>query len=108
MANARRWPLRLERPVRPVAQAVRHDAAAHEEGTIMSRTGDEITELSPDMLAQARGCDPENECYADCCDAARSAIDGDYLNMMSDQEKQERETELGEALAWARKQRWVP
>lgn len=73
----------------------------------MSRTGDEITELTRDMLAQARGCFPENECYGDCCDAARSEIDGDHLDVMSDQEKRERETELREALAWAKTQKWA-
>ncbi|HEV2255386.1 MAG TPA: hypothetical protein VGS06_19570 [Streptosporangiaceae bacterium] len=60
------------------------------------------------MLAQFRGCEFGNECYPDCCDAARSAIDGEYLDLMSDRDKRERETELGEALAWAKAQRWTP
>ena len=72
-----------------------------------SFTGDQITELSRDMLAQFRGCFPENECYGDCCDAAASAIEGEYLDMMNDREKQERDTELADALAWAKTQRWV-
>lgn len=73
-----------------------------------ARMGDEITELTRDMLAQARGCYPENDCYHDCCEAAQSTIDGEYQDMMSDAEKRAREAELAAALRWAKTRRWVP
>lgn len=68
----------------------------------------EITVLTRDMLAQFRGCDPENECYPDCCDAAQAAITGEYLDSMTGQEKARRDEELRNALTWARTQTWVP
>jgi hypothetical protein len=70
-------------------------------------TGDQVTELSADMLAQARGCFPENECYYDCVEAAGRTINGDYLDHMTSAEKEQREAELRNALAWAKTQSWI-
>lgn len=55
-----------------------------------------ITQLNQDMLAQYRGCSPENECYHDCCDAARYCID-EQLDAI----------ELDKALKWAKTQNWI-
>lgn len=74
----------------------------------MSRTGDQITELSSDMLAQARGCFPDNDCYWDCCWAAERTLSGEHADLMDERQRLEREAELREALIWARARRWEP
>jgi hypothetical protein len=56
------------------------------------------SELTPGMLAQFRGCTPDNECYSDCEDAARSTID----------DPGEDAAEVEQARAWASKRRWQP
>lgn len=53
--------------------------------------------LNPDQLAQFRGCEPWNECYADCVDAARSTIDAPATDDLE---------ELADAEAWAATQQW--
>jgi hypothetical protein len=49
------------------------------------------------MLAQFRGCEPWNECYEECVDAAASALDeGDDTR------------EVEEARRWASVRPWTP
>jgi len=63
--------------------------------------------LTRDQLAQARGCVPENPCYAECCEAAQYAIDGEYADMETPAERDERLAELAAAEKWAAGERWV-
>jgi hypothetical protein len=58
-----------------------------------------IVMLNADQLAQWRGCWPENECYWDCVEAARYAIE----NAETDSDHEE----LRMAREWADRQTWI-
>jgi hypothetical protein len=55
-------------------------------------------ELTPDELAQYRGCEPWNPCYGECLDAARYTLE---------HPSEDDEEELAYAASWARTQRWT-
>ena len=54
--------------------------------------------LGTDELAQFRGCEPSNDCYFDCCEAARSDIAEQHGLYPG---------ELDQAEAWAAAQTWT-
>lgn len=54
--------------------------------------------LTPGQLAQYRGCEPWNDCYSECCDAAAEVLD--RAGEPND------ESELAAATAWAATQTW--
>lgn len=61
----------------------------------------ERPDITPDQLVQARGCEPDNPCYWDCVEAARSDLeDWDTLDGWSRQHTLE-------LVPWIRAQRWV-
>lgn len=57
-------------------------------------------EIDADQLAQARGCEPWNDCYSDCADVARRDLD-----RWDDLDDAERERILG-LVEWINKQVW--
>ena len=59
---------------------------------------DDETALISDQLTQFRGCNPSNDCYFDCCQAAREDIE---------EHREGYPGELAAAETWAATQAWA-
>lgn len=73
----------------------------------MSVTDEQATAEHPpegvtaDLLAQAWGCEPENECYAECAASAQ-----EWLDDWAELDQQERD-DVAAAADWLRRVGWI-